>query len=73
MTAHSYRFNSPAWLPQRNMKSFFVKNLWRGDQGQDIAEYAAMAAIILLLVLGVIRLIGSNANTVFSKVASTIQ
>jgi Flp pilus assembly pilin Flp len=47
--------------------------LWRGDEGQDIAEYAVMLAVILVLVVGTIRLIGSNANTVFSNVASSIQ
>lgn len=47
--------------------------LWREDQGQDIAEYAVMLAVILVIVVGTIRLIGSNANTVFSSVASSIQ
>jgi len=40
---------------------------------QDIAEYAVMLAVILVLVVGTIRLIGSNANTVFSSAASSIQ
>lgn len=43
------------------------------DQGQDIAEYAVMLAVILVIVVGTIRLIGSNANTVFSQVASSVQ
>jgi Flp pilus assembly pilin Flp len=45
--------------------------LWSED-GQDIAEYAVMVAVILLIVVGTIRLIGSNSNTVFSSVASAI-
>lgn len=48
-------------------------SLWREDQGQDIAEYAVMLAVILVIVVGTIRLIGSNANTVFSSVASSVQ
>jgi Flp pilus assembly pilin Flp len=48
-------------------------SLWRGDQGQDIAEYAVMLAVILVIVVGTIRLIGSNANNVFSSVASSVQ
>jgi Flp pilus assembly pilin Flp len=36
------------------------------EDGQDIAEYAVMVAVILLIVVGTLRLIGSNANTVFS-------
>jgi len=54
------------------MKSVLY-NLWRGDQGQDIAEYAVMLAVILVIVVGTIRLVGSQANNVFSTVASSIQ
>jgi Flp pilus assembly pilin Flp len=47
--------------------------LWRNDEGQDIAEYAVMLAVILVIVVGTIRLVGSNANNAFSNVASSIQ
>ena len=47
--------------------------LWNEEEGQDIAEYAVMLAVILVLVVGTIRLIGSNANNVFSTVGSAIQ
>jgi Flp pilus assembly pilin Flp len=47
--------------------------LWHDDEGQDIAEYAVMLAVILVIVVGTIRLIGSNANNVFSNVASSVQ
>ncbi|PYV71298.1 MAG: Flp family type IVb pilin [Acidobacteria bacterium] len=50
-----------------------IKRLWADDQGQDIAEYAVMLAVILLLVVGTIRLIGTNANSTFSNVASNLQ
>ncbi|HZQ94198.1 MAG TPA: hypothetical protein VFA67_04265 [Candidatus Sulfotelmatobacter sp.] len=50
-----------------------LRKLWTEEKGQDIAEYAVMLAVILVIVVGTIRLIGSNANTVFSQVASTIQ
>jgi len=46
---------------------------WKDDHGQDIAEYAVMLAVILVIVVGTIRLIGSNSNTVFSQAASSIQ
>jgi pilus assembly protein Flp/PilA len=49
------------------------QQLWNDEQGQDIAEYAVMLAVILVIVVGTIRLIGSNANTVFSQVGSAIQ
>ena len=47
--------------------------LWRDDEGQDIAEYAVMLAVILVLVVGTLRLIGSNANNAFSSAASSLQ
>jgi Flp pilus assembly pilin Flp len=50
-----------------------IRKFWSDEQGQDIAEYAVMLAVILVLVVGTIRLIGSNANTAFSSVASSIQ
>lgn len=50
-----------------------IVRLLSDDNGQDIAEYAVMLAVILVLVVGTIRLIGSNANTVFSQAASSIQ
>ena len=51
----------------------FLGKLLCDDEGQDIAEYAVMLAVILVLVVGTIRLIGSNANNVFSNAASSIQ
>lgn len=45
---------------------------WRDDEAQDIAEYAVMLALILVLVVGTLRLVGSNANNVFSSAASSI-
>lgn len=53
--------------------SKFIRRMWSEDEGQDIAEYAVMLAVILVLVVGTIRLIGSNANNVFSTTASSIQ
>lgn len=52
--------------------SKFLRQLWSDEEGQDIAEYAVMLAVILVIVVGTIRLIGTNANTVFSQVGSSI-
>jgi Flp pilus assembly pilin Flp len=49
-----------------------AKLSWRNEEGQDIAEYAVMLAVILVIVIGTVRLIGGNANNVFSSVASQI-
>ncbi|HVO79611.1 MAG TPA: hypothetical protein VMT28_02705 [Terriglobales bacterium] len=51
----------------------FLRRVWSEDEGQDIAEYAVMLAVILVLVVGTVRIIGSNANNVFSAAASSIQ
>lgn len=50
-----------------------LHRLWLEENGQDIAEYAVMLAVILVIVVGTIRLIGSNANNVFSAAASAMQ
>jgi Flp pilus assembly pilin Flp len=55
--------------PMRNL----LLKLCTDDQGQDIAEYAVMLAVILVLVIGTVRLIGTNANNAFSTVASSLQ
>jgi Flp pilus assembly pilin Flp len=53
-------------------KLILIKRLWSDEQGQDIAEYAVMLAVVLVIVVGTIRLIGGNANNVFSSVSSSI-
>lgn len=52
--------------------SELIHRIWSDDQGQDIAEYAVMLAVILVLVVGTIRLVGSNANNAFSSAASSV-
>jgi len=59
--------------PEENTMSQLIRRFWSEDEGQDIAEYAVMLAVILVLVVGTVRLIGSNANNAFSSVASSLQ
>jgi Flp pilus assembly pilin Flp len=49
-----------------------IRQLWAEESGQDVAEYAVMLAVILVIVIGTVRLIGGNANNVFSQVASSV-
>jgi pilus assembly protein Flp/PilA len=49
-----------------------IRQLWTEESGQDVAEYAVMLAVILVIVIGTVRLIGTNANTVFSQVGSSL-
>jgi len=51
----------------------FWRDVWLDEEGQDIAEYAVMLAVILVIVVGTVRFIGSNANNVFSQVGSSLQ
>lgn len=69
---HSY-FNNQTSQEMREMPMQHLRRLWSNQEGQDIAEYAVMLAVILVIVVGTIRLIGSSANNVFSNVASSIQ
>lgn len=59
----------PSWFPKVSM----INTLWKDDRGQDIAEYAVMLALILILVMASVKLVGSNANNAFSSVASSLQ
>jgi Flp pilus assembly pilin Flp len=60
------------WLSLEDCMGELMRGMW-SDEGQDIAEYAVMLAVILVLVVGTIRLVGSNANNAFSSVASSVQ
>ena len=53
--------------------SSLIQKLWQDEQGQDIAEYAVMLAVILVIVVGTVRLLGANSNNVFSQVGSALQ
>ena len=61
-------------MSKQSSKSFaWIKQLWNDEEGQDIAEYSVMLAVILVIVVGTVRMIGSNASNVFSQVGSSIQ
>ncbi len=53
------------------MKELLLR-MWSNDEGQDIAEYAVMLAVIVVIVVGTVSLIGHNANNIFSEIASTL-
>lgn len=61
-------------MSEQTIKSFaWIKQLWNDEEGQDIAEYSVMLAVILVIVVGTVRMIGSNSNNVFSQVGSSLQ
>ncbi len=49
-----------------------IRSYWADEAGQDIAEYAVLLAVILIITVGTLRLVGSNTNLMFSNVASEI-
>lgn len=56
-----------------SIRNFWLEQLWSDEAGQDVAEYSVMLAVILVIVVGTVRLIGSNASSIFSQVGSSIQ
>ncbi len=61
-------------MEDNSNRSFaWLNQFWSEENGQDIAEYSVMLAVVLVIVVGTVRLIGSNANNVFSQVSSAIQ
>jgi len=49
-----------------------MQRLWSQQEGQDVAEYAIILAVVVLLVVGIVRIIGLSATNVFSAVGSSI-
>lgn len=64
------RLNNETWF---EFVVRFLSTLQSSEAAQDIAEYAVMLAVILVIVLGTVKLIGGNANNIFSKIASALQ
>jgi Flp pilus assembly pilin Flp len=60
------------FVGEEELVTSFFHRLWAEDEGQDVAEYAVMLAVILVIVVGTVKLIGGNSNNVFSSVASAI-
>ena len=54
-------------------RNHWLNRLWSDEQGQDVAEYSVMLAVILVIVVGTVRLIGSNSSNIFSQVGSSLQ
>jgi Flp pilus assembly pilin Flp len=72
LTSEALRFIMGHYV-SRCLMRHVLRRLWNDEEGQDVAEYAVMLAVILLLVVGTIKLVGTNANSTFSSVASSTQ
>lgn len=49
-----------------------LTRLWRNEDGQDLAEYALLVALIALVVIGAVTLLGTNIRTVFNNIANAL-
>ena len=49
-----------------------LRKMWSDDQGQDVAEYALMLAVILVVVVASVKAIGTAANTVFTNTSNAL-
>lgn len=47
----------------------WLRNQLRGEEGQDLAEYALLFALIALVAVGAVTLLGGNVATVFNNIA----
>ncbi len=54
------------------MNSYILCNLLREDDGQDLIEYALVAAIIGLAAVAAMSTLASNINNAFSAVGSRL-
>jgi Flp pilus assembly pilin Flp len=65
-------FRKTLWSNELWSNQLWSDQLWSDEDGQDVAEYSIMLAVILVIVVGTVRLIGSNASNVFSLVGSSM-
>lgn len=52
--------------------STLINRIWCDDTASDIAEYALMLTVLIVFVLGVARIFGSNGSGIFIKVGSAL-
>jgi len=50
-----------------------LHSLWSNDAGQDVAEYALLLAVLLVVVAGAVAAIGTNADTIFGNARDALK
>lgn len=50
----------------------FIKRVGAAEEGVTALEYALIAALIAVVIIGGVSLLGTNVSQVFSTVANTI-
>jgi len=51
---------------------FYLVNLFKREEGQDLAEYAILIGLIAIVVMVAVILLGRNLSTIFSGMGSAI-
>ncbi len=50
----------------------FVKQLWQGEEGQDLTEYALLLVLIALVAAATVKTLGLAVSDVFVNAASNL-
>ncbi len=50
----------------------YLVNLFRREEGQDLAEYAILIGLIAIVVMVAVIILGTNLSTLFSQMGSTV-
>jgi Flp pilus assembly pilin Flp len=51
----------------------WIRAVYLAEKAQGLAEYAMIFAVILIIVIGTVRLIGTNTSQLFSTIGSVFQ
>ncbi|MTI82207.1 MAG: Flp family type IVb pilin [Firmicutes bacterium] len=50
-----------------------VKRLWTEEEGQGMAEYGLIIALVAVVVVGALTVLGTSLNDKFNSVSDTIK
>ena len=62
----------PLNFPGGEQMKQLLRTLWADESGQDVAEYAVMLAVILVLVIATVKAIGTNADKTFTNTSNAL-
>jgi pilus assembly protein Flp/PilA len=68
----THRFVSSGWLFGKRLATMSKLGIWRDTRGQDMIEYALIAALVTVAAIAVVPGISVSLSTIFSKIASTM-
>jgi len=51
----------------------YMKTFWNDTQGQDLVEYALVAALVSVAAVATLPAMGNTVSNVFSKITNTLK